>query len=280
MSHCLLPIQGTAVATVQFIHLSQTYSVAATPVVHVSLLEPGPEQSPQSVRFIDLPQATSVQQVEQSSSYIYRRSSMLILLQSGVPTAPRCCSAYCLNHCQGSSCLAGKVQFIDLSPTASVVTAPTPVAVTTAAVSTTDKASTISAAGTALYPNRLPVLLLVRYQRRDSSGSSLYRSAATAPVSLTVLPRSPLLILLQHLLTVADFQLQCLLSSTTVTVPAVFHYCPSICCNASSRYQGHGSSLFVLVQGGSCSSAAAVRTYVAEPTVATKVEAPAFSFCS
>ena len=69
-----------------------------------------------------------------------------------------------------------------------------------------DKASTISAAGTALYPNRLPVLLLVRYQRRDSSCSSLYHSAATAPVSLTVLPRSPLLILHQHLLTVTDFQ--------------------------------------------------------------------------
>ena len=204
MSHCLLPIQGPAVETVQFIHLSQTYSVAATPVVHVSLLEPGPEHSLQSVRFIDLSQATSVQQVEQSSSYIYRRSSVLILLQSGVPTAPRCCSACCLNHCQGSSCLAGKVQFIDLSPTASVVTAPTPVAVT--AVSAKDKASTISAAGTALYPNSLPVLLLVRYQRRDSSCSSLYFSAATAPVPLTVLPRSPLLILLQHLLTVADFQ--------------------------------------------------------------------------
>ena len=97
----------------------------------LSLLEPGPELSLQSVRFIDLSQATSVrllqhmlqyrlplpkslssicynacclykvQQVEQSSSYIYRSPSVLILLQSGVPTAPRCCSACCLNHCQG-----------------------------------------------------------------------------------------------------------------------------------------------------------------------------------
>ena len=103
-----------------------------------------------------------------------------------------------------------------------------------------------------------------------SNSTTKISVADIAPASVDS-RRRPVLLKLQH-------QLQCLLSSTTVTVPAVFDYCPSICCNASSRYQGHGSSLFVLVQCGSCSSAAAVRTYVAEPTVATKVEAPAFSF--
>ena len=71
-----------------------------------------------------------------------------------VPSAPRCCSACCLNHFQGSNCLAGKVQFIDLSQNSSATTALAPVAVPV--VSTKDKASTISTAGTALYHSQRP----------------------------------------------------------------------------------------------------------------------------
>ena len=77
------------------------------------------------------------------------------------------------------------------------------------------------------------------YRSCTSNSTTKISVADIAPASVDS-RRLPVLLKLQHLL-------QCLLSSTTVTVPAVFHYCPSICCNASSRYQGHGSSLFVLV---------------------------------
>ena len=78
---CLLHIQGPAVGTVQFIHLSQTYGVAAAPVV----LEPGPELSLQSVRFIDLSQATSVRLLQH-------------MLQYRLPL-PKSLSSMCYNAC-------------------------------------------------------------------------------------------------------------------------------------------------------------------------------------
>jgi len=222
-SQCLLPIHGPAVGTVQFIHLSQTSSVAAAPVVPVVVTR-ARSRAVSAVRSVHRPVA-------------------------------------------GNQCpTGGTVQFLHRSQTFSADTAPV-------------RYSNSSTMLQCLLPQPLSRLKLSRWKGsvhrsiadRQWTSSSATRSppqisiAATAQASVDS-RRLPVLLKLQHLL-------QCLLSSTTALASAEM-----LAVDTRVTVQAY---LLVQVQCGSFSSAAAVRTYVAEPTVATKVEAQASScLCS